>query len=290
MKIGVNTFLWSSNFGPGDFGVLPEIRSHGFHGIEVTLIRPAEFKASAIRRRLEEIGLECTVCSILPRELSAISEDAAVRAQTKDHLSECIRATADAGARILAGPLYAPVGFFTGTRRTSDEWQRAVDFYRSLQPILSENGVDLFIEPLNRFETYFLNTTFDAVRLCEQVDQPNVGILWDSFHANIEEKKPPASLRSAGRHLKHVHACENDRGAPGSGHIDWEGIFQALRAINYQGWLTIESFGFALGDLSAAASIWRDLAETPACIAWEGQKFLRSWANRSADVPNAQDS
>jgi len=103
-----------------------------------------------------------------------------------------------------------------------------------------------------------------------------VGILWDTFHANIEEKDPAVALLTTGRFLKHVHTCENDRGTPGSGHVDWPGVFAALRELQYGGWLTIESFGFALGDLSAAASIWRDLAPTPSEIAWEGVKFLKA--------------
>jgi D-psicose/D-tagatose/L-ribulose 3-epimerase len=131
------------------------------------------------------------------------------------------------------------------------------------------------IEPLNRFETFFLNTTADAAALCDRVNDPNIGILFDTFHANIEEKSIGAACRAAGRHLKHVHTCENDRGIPGSGHVEWQELFQSLRERNYDGWLTIESFGFAIGKLSAAASIWRDLAPSPESIAFEGVKFLR---------------
>ena len=147
-----------------------------------------------------------------------------------------------------------------------------------LGPVLAANGVTACIEPLNRFETYFLNTTEDAVKLCAEIGHPNVGILWDTFHANIEEKDPAAALRTTGQFLKHVHTCENDRGTPGSGHVDWKGVFAALRDMKYDGWLTIESFGFAIGELSAAArfgAIWRS---TPEDIAFEGIKFLKASA------------
>lgn len=136
--------------------------------------------------------------------------------------------------------------------------------------------VPVAIEPLNRFETYFLNTVEDAARLCDAVDDPRIGILIDTFHANIEEKSIAGALRRAGRHLKHLHTCENDRGIPGSGNVDWPGFFRAVRDAGYDGWLTIESFGFSLGDIAAAASIWRDLAPTPESIAFEGVKFLRA--------------
>jgi D-psicose/D-tagatose/L-ribulose 3-epimerase len=141
--------------------------------------------------------------------------------------------------------------------------------------VLARHGVTAAIEPLNRFETYFLNTAVDAVALCDQIHHPNVGILFDTFHANIEEKNIGQAYRAVARHLKHVHTCENDRGIPGSGHVEWKEVFQALRDIRYDGWLTIESFGFALPQLSAAASIWRDIAPTPESIAFEGIEFLK---------------
>lgn len=281
MKFGVNTFLWTASFGPEHYGLLPQIREHGFDGVEVSLFRPSEFPAAAIRRALEENQLACTVCSVLPKHLSLISEDASVRRKTIAHLSDCVKATAEAGAKLIAGPLYSPVGYLPGRRRTPDEWLWAVDAYRQLGPAFDSYGVEVCIEPLNRFETYFLNTTADAVQLCEEIAHPNVGILWDTFHANIEEKHPAQALLSTGRFLKHVHACENDRGTPGTGHVDWPGVFAALRELRYEGWLTIESFGFSLGDLSSAASIWRDLAGTPEEIAWEGCQFLKRSAART---------
>jgi D-psicose/D-tagatose/L-ribulose 3-epimerase len=276
MKFGVNTFLWSAAFGPEQFDLLPFIREQGFDGVEVPLIHPAAFPAAAIRQALERNGLACTVCSVLPRELSVISDDPEIRRRTRSHLTACIHACAEAGASLIAGPLYSPVGYLPGRRRTSDEWNRAVETCQELAPVLAASHVELCLEPLNRFETYFLNTTADAVRLCEEIGDPSVGILWDTFHANVEEKSLPDALRSCGSHLKHVHTSENDRGTPGTGHIDWRGVFSALSDLRYNRWLTIESFGFALGELSAAASIWRDLAASPAEICCEGVKFLKS--------------
>ena len=276
MQFGVNTFLWSAQFGQADFRLLPEVKAHGFDGIEATLIRPKDFDAVAIRRALRENDLLCTICSALPRELSLISEDSSTRAKTVSHLSECVRLAAEVGATILAGPLYSPVGYISGRRRTEEEWKWAVDGYQRLGPVLESFAVDLCIEPLNRFETFFLNTAKDAHLLCEEIAHPRIGILWDSFHANIEEKDLGASLLAAGRFVKHVHTCENDRGIPGTGHVNWTQVFDALRELKYDGWLTIESFGFALGEIAAAASIWRDLADEPSQIAWEGLSFLKS--------------
>ncbi|HTX34051.1 MAG TPA: sugar phosphate isomerase/epimerase family protein [Bryobacteraceae bacterium] len=275
MKFGVNTFIWSAGIDGELLERFPAIRRAGFDGVELPMIRPERVPLAEVRRSLADNGLECTLCSVLPQELSAISDDAAVRQRTREHLAECVRVAAEAGARMVAGPLYSPVGYLPGRRRTEDEWQRAVECYQWLGETLESHDVTIAVEPLNRFETYFLNTAADAVRLAGEVGHPNVGVLFDTFHANIEEKDVAAALISVAGCLKHFHACENDRGTPGSGHVDWTGVFQALEKAGYSGWVTIESFGFALGELSAAASIWRDLAPTAESIAFDGVKFLK---------------
>jgi D-psicose/D-tagatose/L-ribulose 3-epimerase len=224
---------------------------------------------------MEAAGLECAVSAALLPGLSLVSDDAAVRTRTRQHLIDLVETVAELGAALVAGPLYAPVGEFPGRRRTAAEWQRAVEAYHALLPTLTACRVTVAVEPLNRFETYFLNTVADAVAFCDEVGHPNVGLLFDTFHANIEEKDVARACTAAARHLKHVHTSENDRGTPGSGHVDWPGVFRSLRDQSYSGWLMIESFGFALGDLSAAASIWRDIEPTPESIAFDGVKFLR---------------
>ncbi|MCC6857661.1 MAG: sugar phosphate isomerase/epimerase [Bryobacterales bacterium] len=275
MKFGVNTFIWTATFDRSNFSLLPVLKQNGFDGVEVPLFHPAGFAAAELRRALEANGLEGTACSILTGGLSMVSPDSTVRQKTRAHMEDCVKAAAEAGIGLVAGPLYSPVGFFTGSRRTADEWKRVVECYQSLGPVLDAHGVTVALEPLNRFETYFLNTASDAARLCDEIGHPRVGVLFDTFHANVEEKNVAQGYRTVARHLKHVHTCENDRGIPGSGHVDWPGVFRALREIGYDGWLTIESFGFALGELSAAASIWRDIAPTPEAIAFEGVAFLK---------------
>jgi D-psicose/D-tagatose/L-ribulose 3-epimerase len=279
MKFGVNTFIWSAEFGAGQLALLPRIKGWGFDGIEVPIFRPRDFAAAEIRAGVEAHGLECTVCSVLVDGFSLISDDAGVRRATLAHLRDIVKAAADGGATMLAGPLYSPVGYLPGRRRTEEEWQWAVEAYQRLGDTLVNHGVTLAIEPLNRFETFFLNTAADAARLADAVGHPHVGILFDTFHANIEEKDIAEGYRTIGRHLKHVHTCENDRGIPGSGHVEWNDVFAALRAIDYDGWLTIESFGFALGDLSAAAAIWRDIEKDPESIARDGIAFLKRKAS-----------
>src|SRR5208282_5891731 len=140
-------------------------------------------------------------------------------------------AASEAGARVFCGPMYSPVGYLPGRRRTADEWKWAVEGFQALGDTLAAHRMTLAIEPLNRFETYFLNTAADAALLCDQVGHPNIGILFDTFHANIEEKGIGAGIRAVGKHLRHMHTCENDRGIPGSGHVEWAGVFEALRDV-----------------------------------------------------------
>ena len=275
MKLGVNTFIWSAEFTDAQLSLLPAIKEHGFDGVEVPLFDPAAFPAAAIRREFERYELACTVCSIIPPGRTLIGEDAQVRRRTCQHVRDTIAAAAEAGARLVDGPLYSPVGDLRGRRRTGDEWRWAIEAYQSVTPALEAHEVTLAIEPLNRFETYFLNTAADAAALCDAVGHPLVGVAFDTFHANIEEKDLPGACRMLGRHLKHVQASENDRGTPGSGHVDWVGLLKTLRDVDYDEWLTIESFGPSLGAFSAAVAIWRDIEPSPESIAFDGVAFLR---------------
>ena len=280
MRFGVNTFIWAASFDPQAIP-LEAIKRHGADGIEVPLFVPGDFDVEGVKRAQRDFDLECTVCAVNPPGLNPTSGDPAVRARSVEHWKQAVDAASRAGARIVAGPVYSPVGYLPGRRRTTEEWNWGVEFLQALDPALRNCGVALAVEPLNRFETYFLNTAADAVRLVEEVGSPQVGILFDTFHANVEEKDVAAAYRHCGRRLAHVHTCENDRGIPGTGHIDWQGVFAALKDIGYDGWLTIESFNSTIKELAAATAIWRDLAPSLDDIAFQGVAFLRRMAAAS---------
>ncbi|MBI3678882.1 MAG: sugar phosphate isomerase/epimerase [Acidobacteria bacterium] len=282
MQFGVNFFIWAANFTREHIPLLPRIKEQGFDGVELPMFGREGFPAGDIRRALESNGLQATACCVIPQGMSLFDENPATRSKAVQHVRDIIALNAEIGSKIAAGPIYSPVGFLPGRRRTAEEWSRAIDSYRELCPALDEYGVTLCIEPLNRFETFFLNTAADGAALCDAVGHPRVGLLIDTFHSNIEEKDVAAAYRTAGRRLKHVHTCENDRGIPGSGHIEWPAVFAALGDIGYDGWLTIESFGFNIPEIAAAAAIWRDLAPSPEAIAFDGLRFLKQgWQSRS---------
>jgi len=275
MKIGAISYLWAEEFGAEHCGILPRLKEAGLDGLEIGILAPAAFPAKAIRRELEKTGLECTTCAVIPPGTSLISEDAEQRRKARAHIEECIKLATDAGSQILAGPMYSPVGYFSRKRRTADEWKRGVESWQQIAPVAAKNRMPIAIEPLNRFETYFLNTIADTAKFCDEIGDDNVGLLADTFHANIEEKSIGRALRQAGKHLKHVHTCENDRGIPGTGNVNWPEFFETIKALHYNRWMVIESFSFSMGQLAAAASIWRDIERDSESVAFDGVKFLR---------------
>jgi D-psicose/D-tagatose/L-ribulose 3-epimerase len=281
MKFGVNTFIWSAGF---DAAIpLERIREAGIDGIEVPVFDAADLDVRALKQALSDNDFGCTFCSVNPPGFNPISDDPDVRRKTVEHWKRIIATAAEVGAELIAGPTYAPVGYLPGRRRTSDEWKWGVEFHQQLGAALDKAKVEIAIEPLNRFETYFLNTVADGVQLVEEIGHPRIGLLIDTFHSHIEEKNTAAGYRAAGRHLKHVHTCENDRGIPGTGQVDWPEVFQALRDVGYDRWLTIESFNSNIPQLSAATAIWRDLAPKMDDIAFVGTANLRQgWAAAQA--------
>lgn len=255
--------------------MIGKARDLGMDGIELATFDFASFPAAAARRELEACRMPGILCSALVAGMSLATDDAPLREKSVEFLQAGVRATAEAGLSLFIGPFCSAVGYLPGRRRTADEWLRCVEGLQELGEYAGRFGVRVAIEPLNRFETFFLNTAADALELCREVAHPRIGILYDTFHANIEEKNQMAAIRLLGKHIFHVHTCENDRGIPGSGPIDWPGVIGALKEVGYDDWLVIESFGPGIKEIAAAACIWRDLAPSVETIATDGLKFLR---------------
>jgi D-psicose/D-tagatose/L-ribulose 3-epimerase len=275
MKFGVNTMVWTTKVTDRHWPLLSRIKEFGFDGVEFFLSPHEPSDIPAVRKMVERLQLECATCSVLPRDDNPVSPQPEVRARGREYLNRCLERTAELGSKLICGPLYAGLGVMTGQRRTEEEWKWAIDNLQAAADYARPLGVTLCIEPLNRFETYFLNTQQDAALLVRAVGAPNLRVHFDTFHANIEEQNPADSVRSISKELGHVHISENDRGIPGTGHNDWAGVLSALRDVGYDGWLTIESFAQPEPALAAAAAIWRDLAPSGDELARRGLQFIK---------------
>jgi D-psicose/D-tagatose/L-ribulose 3-epimerase len=275
MKVGVNLLLWSAQMGPESVDLVHKVGDMGFDGVEIFIDDPAAIDTSALREAAAAHGLGVTCCSIVGPDRHLISDDAAIRRQALDYLRASCDVCAEVGADTFCGPLYAGVGVLAGRPRTEVEWGRAVEGLREVAVCADECGVTLALEPLNRFETYFVNTAADCVRLCRDIDHPRARVHLDTFHMGIEEKDLAGAIRTAGGLLWHVHCSENDRGTPGTGHTEWSEVFAALREVGYDRWLVIESFVLGNEAIAKAAAIWRDIAPSGDALASEGLAFLR---------------
>jgi D-psicose/D-tagatose/L-ribulose 3-epimerase len=152
----------------------------------------------------------------------------------------------------------------------------AVSGLKEMCKYAAERDVRLAFEPLNRFETDMVNIANQGLELIADVGEPNLGLHLDTFHMHLEEKDSASAIRKAGDRIFHVHACENDRGVPGTGQVAWEDIFTALKEINYQGVVSIESFTPEVKSIARAVCIWRTIAPSQDAIARDGLEFLKS--------------
>ncbi len=289
MKYGVNMLAWTMRVGPELEPLFFRIREWGFDGVEIFVSPDTPGDLQAVRDALHRADLERTTCSVLPRDANPVSAQREARGRGVEYLKQCAARTAELGARLFCGPLYASLGVMSGSRRTQAEWSWAVEGLQEVAGYAQRLGITLCLEPLNRFETYFLNTLDDAARLVREIGAPNVRVHFDTFHANIEERNPARALRSVAKELGHVHISENDRGIPGTGHNDWRGVLLALKEIGYDGWLTIESFAQPEPQLAAAAAIWRDLAPSGDELARQGLTFIKQLSRELGlgDAPKA---
>lgn len=276
MKVGFNMLLWTTHVTDDDLPLLESIKEAGYDGVEIPIFAGDPEHFEKVGKAIKDNGLGCTSVTVIPdEEHNPLSADAANRKGAVEHLKWAIDCSEALGSDVLCGPFYQPLGVFTGEPPTEEEKQRAVEVHKQAAELAAKANVMLGVEFLNRFECYFLNTMADAADYVKRVDHPNCQVMFDTFHANIEEKDPVGCITEHIDVIKHVHISENDRGTPGKGHIDFPGTFKALRSGGYDNWLVIEAFGRALPDLAAATRVWRDFFPSRDGVYIEGLKFIK---------------
>lgn len=275
---GINFMVWSSRIGPEERALLPVLAEMGYGAAEVPIFAPDDFPASETAAALRDANLDCTVSTALPAGCGLA--DPVTAPAGLDFLRRLIRTAATLQSGVICGPLILPVGELRGRGPTADELKTAAKALAAAGRMAADAGIVLALEPLNRFETYIVNTVDQGVRLMEDVNHPAVGLLLDTFHMQIEEKSTPGAVVQSAAHLRHFHASENDRGIVGSGQAPWKQVWSALHEIDYSGWVTVESFNAFLPELAGATCIWRPMAPDPMTLARESLAFLRSSAVR----------
>lgn len=277
MKYGMNLLLWTSDVSEDHFPLLEQLKGIGYDGVELPMFELDPDNFRKLGTELTNLGLGRTAVTVCSTDANPISPDAAVRQAGLDHLKKAIDMCALAGATHLCGPIHSALGEFSGASRSDDEWNRGKDILAQAADYAKANDVTLVVEYLNRFECYFLNCAADAGRFCREVGHSHLKTMYDTFHANIEEKSITDAVKACADQMVHVHISENDRSTPGAGGVNWDESFAALKEVGYSdGYLMIEAFGLALPDLAAATRIWRKMFDTELKLAEDGLNFMKS--------------
>lgn len=278
MTFGLNTFLLQSPFSDTTFGLIKKFKDWGFDSIEIAIENAGDVTPTLLRNALDEHGMTCgTTCAALgpDRDLRGTKQQ---QQTAMDYLMRLMDIMVVIDSPVLIGPLYSSVG--RAEPREDDEYRRQWDVVVSnLQKLCryaAERNIRLAIEPLNRYETDFVNTCAQAMQLLNDIDHRAAGLLLDTYHMNIEEKNSADAIRLAGDRLYHFHACGCDRGTPGNDHINWKDIVRALRDVKYNESVVIESFTTDVKVIAKAASIWRKFEPSQEDIAVDGLRFLKS--------------
>ncbi|MEH6584100.1 MAG: sugar phosphate isomerase/epimerase family protein [Halioglobus sp.] len=276
IKIGMNMLLWGAETRASHIPVFEGIARAGFDGVEISVVGQERAELDTMRSAVADLGMSLTTSTFVPPEANPISEDSGVRGLAADYLKARVDEAAILGSDILVGGVYQAHKYFSGRGPTDQEWEWSRQYLREVGEYAQACGVRLGLEFLNRFEVYLINTAADAVRMCRDVGLDNVGVLYDTHHANIEDPNPAIALPATGEHLMHVHLSESHRGTLGTGQVKWEETFATLKFLQYDGWLTIEAFGTSDEAIVGAANVWRDAFDSPEQLYTDGLAFIRN--------------
>lgn len=273
-KIGFNVLAWSAEMSESLLPILDRLKEIGYDGAEFFVGGSPEESFKMVGKHCADIGLEVTTVTVLSPEENPISPDAAVREKSKERLRWVLDRAADLNSQVLCGPFHSAFATFASRAPMEDEYNWSAEVLHEMGDYAQKLGILLTPEALNRFECYLANTMEQLDYLLNKVNHPNVQAMFDTHHANMEEKKLGSAIELIASKLGHFHISENDRGTPGSGHVDFDETFATLKKVSYSGWLTIE--GFTRNDPAFANSIgvWRNFSE-PWDMAENGYKLIR---------------
>ena len=279
MRFGINSFLYVSPFTTASVKLFSQFKKWGFDTVEIPVEAPEHIDPVAVKKAADKAGLAIgSICACMGpgRDFRGTAEE---QKTATVYVKALIDQAVILGCPSVIGPIYSVVGKADAVeeKEQAREFALVVKNLKPLAKYAEQKGITLCIEPLNRFETDFLNTTDKGLKLIKAVGSKAVKLHLDTFHMNIEEKNQAAAIIKAGKHLAHFHACGSDRGTPGGDHIDWKPIVAALRKIKYKGDVVIESFTTDVKVIARAAAIWRKIEPNRNDIAVKGLKNLKAF-------------
>lgn len=276
MKYGIHLSTYTKKWSEDVFQYIPLTKQLGYDGVEFPLMDPDNFKVQSAKKLLSQYELSCTCGTGLNpnRDISSLDEE--IMNNGICHLKKCIDICSELETDCLGGVLYAPWGQYMTRDKAKENIETSLENLSKIGDYAKEKGIVLALEMLNRYESYFINTVEDGKNYLKQINNNNIKLHFDTFHANIEEKSIKDAIIKGGSDIYHIHACENDRGVPGSGHIDWNSIKEALVEINYDRWITLENFVMPNCEVGENTFIWRPICESGHYVAKEGIKFLKA--------------
>ncbi len=281
VKFGVSTWLWTSPFTTETVDLFPKIKSMGYDAVEIPVEYPEKINAGKVKESLDRYGLEPIVCGAFGPSRDLTSDDPAVHENCFNYIIQCLDLCNEWNAKFLAGPIYSAVGKarMVSADQRKIEWERAVTNIHKASKLAHDRGLEIALEPLNRFESDLINTAEDVMRLIKDVNHTAAKVLLDGFHMAIEECDLEKAITSVGDKLIHVQVSENYRGTPGTGQTPWDSFKRGLTAINYSGVVSIESFTPEIKELAGAVCIWKNLAPSQDGFAQDGITFLKKLLN-----------
>jgi D-psicose/D-tagatose/L-ribulose 3-epimerase len=277
VKTAFSLLLWTGHVRPEHWPLLAELKAAGYDGVEVPLQSGPPREYEALARELERVGLQSVgVAAFGHPTLNPISADEAQRDAALRYAEAVLERAQALGADLVGGPLHSPIYHFTWQAPTDAEKARAVDFHRRLGDVAQRRGIRIALEALNRYECYLFNTMQQLVEHVRAVDHPAIGAMFDTFHANIEERSVTDAMAQALPALSYVQLAESDRGSPlGQGHIDCHGVMRTLRRGGYDGWISVEAFGHFDAAHGGQCGIWRPMADSPRAVYETSLRTLR---------------
>jgi D-psicose/D-tagatose/L-ribulose 3-epimerase len=284
MRYAVHAYAWTSSWSNDDLDLIDHAASLGLDAIEIPLMELHAVDPGAIRDRTERARIDVLTSVVCPEDAEPSSEDERVREAGRDFLMRCVDVTADMGASVFTGVTYSALGRRLDRRPERADMERAADVLRAVARHAADRGVRVGIEPVNRYESFLVNTAAQARELMGMVGEPNVGVHLDAYHMNIEEDDFRSPVELVARDLVHFHLSESHRGIPGRGTVDWEAIMGALGDAGYTGYVGLESFAETSDAMRGATCIWRDLAPSSDVLVREGLAYLKGLEREGADA------